>query len=449
MHVQDITLYKRAQSDLSWQANHDPLTGLPNRALFEDRLHRAIERRRAEPGTGHVAVLFVDLDDFKVVNDSLGHEAGDRLLTVVAERLRNVVRPQDVIARFGGDEFTVLLADVADETEARRVADRLTAALHGPIVLDGQRRYVTASIGLSMGLDGDGGDSQALLRDADAAMYRAKEAGKARTSVFDAPMRDAAVERLELETALRGAISRDELRLVFQPVVALPSGRVDGCEALLRWDHATLGRITPDRFIGIAEQTGLIVPIGAWVVREACRVAATWPDDISVSVNVSPRQLGTTDLPDIVHVALIMSGLAPERLCLEITETALINDAETIGGTLAALKALGVRLAIDDFGVGHASLMHLRRLLPVDTLKIDKSFVDGIASDAEDSAIVAGVVQLAHSLGLVAVAEGVEHPEQAEILTRMGCQAAQGYLFARPLESPVVAELLTAEATTP
>jgi diguanylate cyclase (GGDEF)-like protein/PAS domain S-box-containing protein len=442
MHVQDITLYKRAQSDLSWQANHDSLTGLPNRALFEDRLHRAIERRRRHPGAGHVAVLFVDLDDFKVVNDSLGHEAGDRLLTVVAERLRNVVRPQDVIARFGGDEFTVLLADVSDEAEARRVADRLAAALHGPIVLDGQRRYVTASIGLSMGGDGD---SQALLRDADAAMYRAKEAGKARTSVFDAPMREAAVERLELETALRGAVSRDELRLVFQPVVSLPGGRVAACEALLRWDHATLGRITPDRFIAIAEQTGLIVPIGAWVVREACRVAATWPEDIAVSVNVSPRQLGTTDLPDIVHVALVMSGLAPERLCLEITETALINDADTIGGTLAALKALGVRLAIDDFGVGHASLMHLRRLLPVDTLKIDKSFVDGIVSDAEDSAIVAGVVQLAHSLGLVAVAEGVEHTEQAEILTRMGCQAAQGYLFARPLEPAAVAELLAAE----
>jgi len=277
-HVLDITARKRAESALSWQANHDPLTGLPNRALFEERLRGAISRRRAGDDSGRVAVLFVDLDDFKVVNDSLGHEAGDRLLTVVAERLRNVVRPQDVIARFGGDEFTVLLADVADEQEARRVADRMAHALSSPIVLDGERRYVTASIGLSMS---EGDDSQGLLRDADAAMYRAKEAGKARTSVFDAPMRRAAIERLELETALRGAVSRDELRLVFQPVVALPGGRVDSCEALLRWDHPTLGRITPDRFIALAEQTGLIVPIGAWAVREACRVAAGWPEHVA------------------------------------------------------------------------------------------------------------------------------------------------------------------------
>jgi diguanylate cyclase (GGDEF)-like protein/PAS domain S-box-containing protein len=445
-HVLDITARKRAESALSWQANHDSLTGLPNRALFEERLRGAIDRRRSDRGAGHVAVLFVDLDDFKVVNDSLGHEAGDRLLTVVAERLRNVVRPQDVIARFGGDEFTVLLADVADEDEARRVADRLAHALRAPIVLDGERRYVTASIGLSMG---ESDDSQALLRDADAAMYRAKESGKARTSVFDAPMRQAAVERLELETSLRGAVSRDELRLVFQPVVALPDGRVDACEALLRWDHPTLGRITPDRFIGLAEQTGLIVPIGAWVVREACRVAAGWPDHIGVSVNVSPRQLGTTDLPDIVRVALHNSGLAPDRLCLEITETALLTEGEAIGGTLNALKGLGVRLAIDDFGVGHASLMQLRRLLPVDTLKIDKSFVDGIASDAEDSAIVAGVVKLAHSLGLAAVAEGVEHADQADILARMGCQSAQGFLFARPQEPAALAELLAPQRATP
>ena len=447
-HVLDISARKRAESALSWQANHDPLTGLPNRALFEERLRRAVERHHEDPRRGgHGAVLFVDLDDFKVVNDSLGHDAGDRLLTVVAERLRNVLRPQDVIARFGGDEFTVLLADVADEAGARRVADRLAAALQGPIVLDGQRRYVTASIGLSMAAGDD--DSHALLRDADAAMYRAKEAGKARTSVFDAPMREAAVERLELETALRGAISRDELRLVFQPVVSLPDGRVAACEALLRWDHATLGRITPDRFIGLAEQTGLIVPIGAWVVREACRVAATWPAEVAVSVNVSPRQLGTTDLPDIVHVALGMSGLAPDRLCLEITETALLNDGETITGTLGALKALGVRLAIDDFGVGHASLMHLRRLLPVDMLKIDKSFVDGIVTCDDDSAIVAGVIRLAHSLGLVAVAEGVEDAEQAELLAGMGCQAAQGFLFARPLEPEAATRLLAAERATP
>jgi predicted signal transduction protein with EAL and GGDEF domain len=301
---------------------------------------------------------------------------------------------------------------------------------------------VTASVGLSIAGDED---PQALLRDADAAMYRAKAQGKGRHVVFDSSMRRAAVERLELEAALRHAVEREELVLLYQPLVALPDGRVKGTEALLRWDHPVHGRITPDRFIPLAEQTGLIVPIGAWVVHEACREAVTWPDHLTVAVNVSTRQLGTTDLADVVADALACSGLEPERLCLEITETALLSDVDGVTATLASLKALGVRLAIDDFGVGHASLLHLRRLLPVDQLKIDKSFVDGIVHDAEDSAIVTGVVRLAQSLGLEAVAEGVETAEQAALLDAMGCPSAQGFLFARPLAPDGLRELLLAQ----
>ena len=446
-HCLDISLRKRAEDQLSWQAHHDPLTGLPNRKLFVERLEGALERRAA-PGGGRVAVLFVDLDNFKIVNDSLGHGAGDRLLEAVAERLRRVLRPDDVIARFGGDEFTVLLANVHDERHALRVADRLAGALRAPLVLDGEQRFITASVGLSLAGPGDDrAEPQALLRDADAAMYRAKELGKARCEVFDDSMRQRAVERLELESALRGAEARGELRLHYQPQVTLPEGRITGVEALLRWEHPEHGLIPPLRFIPIAEQTGVILPIGAWVIREACRQAAAWGDpSLLMSVNVSPRQLGAPEFVAVVAEALEETGLAPESLCLEITESAVLADADAALVMLRELKALGVKLAIDDFGVGHASLRHLRQLLPVDTLKIDKSFVDGILSDDDDSAIVEAVVRLAHSLGLEAVAEGVEHAEQAERLSGMLCQAAQGYHFARPLPAGEVARLLRARS---
>ena len=449
-HCLDISKRKSAEAELAHQAHHDTLTGLPNRELFVQRLEGALDRRR-ESGGGRVAVLFVDLDNFKVVNDSLGHGAGDRLLEAVAERLRRVVRPQDVIARFGGDEFTVLVSDVHDEQHALRVADRLSSSLRAPIVLDGQQRFITASVGLSLAGETAGGDSsQALLRDADAAMYRAKELGKARCEVFDDSMRARAVERLELESALRGAEERGELVLHYQPQVTLPEGTITGVEALLRWQHPEHGLIAPLRFIPIAEQTGLILPIGEWVIREACRQAAEWGDpDLVMSVNVSPRQLGSSEFVDVVRRTLEETELSPDNLCLEITESAVLADADAAMVMLRDLKALGVRLAIDDFGVGHASLRHLRQLLPVDTLKIDKSFVDGIMSDEEDSAIVEAVVRLAHSLGLEAVAEGVEDADQAERLTGMLCQAAQGYHFARPQPADEVARLLAARPARP
>lgn len=436
-HCIDVSKRRSAEEELSWQANHDALTGLPNRELFLDRLTGSLG-----PG-GRVAVLLVDLDDFKVVNDSLGHGAGDRLLSSVAERLCRVLRPGDVIARFGGDEFTVLLPGVASEEYALQVARRLADALREPLVLDGERRYVTASVGVSFSGPGEN-DPHALLRDADAAMYRAKEMGKSRCEVFDDSMRERAMERLELESGLRHALDDGELRLVYQPLVTLDDGRLTGVEALLRWDHPIFGIVAPLRFVSLAERNGLIIPIGGWVLREACRQLAAWGDEaLGVSVNVSARQLGSTDLVEVVRAALKDAGIDPARLCLEITETAMMADPGAIGATLCALKALGVRLAVDDFGVGHASLRQLRALLPVDTLKIDKSFVDGITEDADDAAIVEGVIRLAHSLGLEAVAEGVETAEQVAMLRSFSCQTGQGYHFARPDGPDAIAAMLS------
>jgi diguanylate cyclase (GGDEF)-like protein len=435
-HCIDVSKRRLAEDELSWQANHDSLTGLPNREHFLERLSGSLGSE------GQVAVLLVDLDDFKVVNDSLGHGAGDRLLSGVAERLCRVLRPGDVIARFGGDEFTVLLPGITSEDYALGVARRLAEALREPLVLDGERRYVSASVGVSFSAPSEH-DPHALLRDADAAMYRAKEMGKSRCEVFDDSMRESAMERLELESGLRHALDDGELRLVYQPLVTLDDGRLSGVEALLRWDHPIFGVVAPLRFISLAERNGLIIPIGAWVLGEACRQLAEWGDAaLSVSVNVSARQLGSTDLVDVVRASLEDSGIEPGQLCLEITETAMMADPAAMGETLSALKALGVRLAVDDFGVGHASLRQLRALLPVDTLKIDKSFVDGITDDADDAAIVEGVVRLAHSLGLQAVAEGVETAEQVAMLRSFSCQTGQGYHFARPAAPDAIARML-------
>ena len=446
----DISKRKRAEDELALQARHDALTGLANRTTFADK----VRDRLPSAAPGHqLAVLFLDLDDFKVINDSLGHTSGDRLLAETARRLERALRAGDELARFGGDEFTICLSGISDEAHARRVTDRLLAELGPPFVLDGERRYLTASVGITL-TDSPDVEVDALLRDADAAMYRAKEQGKARCEMFDASMRRRAVERLELETHLRGALERNELRLVYQPKVNLGDERIVGVEALLRWDHPEHGVIPPLKFIPIAEHSGLIVPIGAWVVREACRAAAHWHaefgrDDILIAVNLSPRQLGAIGLVDSVRHALNETGLDPSSLCLEVTESALMADVAAASDTLAALKELGVRLAVDDFGVGHASLKQLKDLLPVDLLKIDKSFVDGLTTDAEDRAIVEAVISLARSLGLETVAEGVEHADQASALRELRCELAQGYHFSRPVTPDEISALLEAEAATP
>jgi diguanylate cyclase (GGDEF)-like protein/PAS domain S-box-containing protein len=444
----DISQRKLAETELAFRAHHDLLTGLPNRSQFEDRLAEAIERRGGS--AGEVAVAFIDLDNFKVINDSLGHGAGDLLLTAVAERLTTVLREGDVVARFGGDEFTVLLRDVVDEEHALGICERLAEVLHPPFVLDGEQRFLTASVGLTVtGARASAPDE--MLRDADAAMYRAKEQGKARCSLFDDALRSHAVERLDLESGLRHAIDRNELRLVYQPEVDLASGRIVAVEALLRWAHPVHGIISPAKFIPIAEQSGLIVPIGAWVLQEACRAAARWRRDVGgrgleVAVNLSPRQLGSVDLLGVVSSALEDADLEPSALCLEITETALMADVRSATETLQRLKVLGVRLAIDDFGIGYSSLMHLKQLLPVDLLKIDKSFVDGLTEFAEDRAIVAAVINLAAALGVEAIAEGVETIEQATALRAMSCGLAQGFHFARPVDPQSISELLMTQA---
>ena len=445
-HVLDISKRKHAERQLDHQAHHDPLTGLPNRKRFVERLESALGT--PEPGRAP-AVLFVDLDNFKLVNDSLGHVAGDRLLTAVAERMRRVLRPDDVMSRFGGDEFAILVCGAGDVRDVTRVADRLSGALRAPIVIDGEQRFVTASVGVCIATPERGDrDATSVLRDADAAMYRAKELGKARCEVFDDSLRRQVVERVELEGSLRGAETRGELRLDYQPLIDLATGRMTGAEALLRWDHPELGTLAPLRFVPIAEQSGLIVPIGAWVLREACLQAARWTAanpaaaDLEIAVNVSPRQLASGAFADEVAAALGAAGLPAGRLCLEVTESAVVADLETATRSLDRLKRLGVRLALDDFGVGYASLGQLKALPPVDVLKIDRSFVDGVLGDHEDKAIVAAVISLAASLGLRTVAEGVESDDQAALLREMRCGHAQGFHFARPVAPAAIAELL-------
>jgi diguanylate cyclase (GGDEF)-like protein/PAS domain S-box-containing protein len=431
LQLQDVTAHRSAEEQLTHQATRDQLTGLANRALFTARLQDALDAR--EPGSDGPAVLFLDLDRFKVVNDSLGHSSGDELLIKVAERFRASLRPTDTVARLGGDEFAVLLEHVRGLDEATLAARRLQQCLGSPFDIDGADVYANVSIGIALAAPGS--EALGLLRDADAAMNHAKTAGGGKFVAFDETLRAACSKRMELESGLHGALARDELFLLYQPIVETATGAMTGVEALLRWRRADGSIVTPDEFIPVAEETGLIVRIGAWVVREAGRQLRSWrmtnpsAPPLSMAVNVSTRQLLTPELAD--EVVAVVERIRPDRLTLEITETAAAEVTETELGILERLSRRGVRLAIDDFGTGQSSLARLRTL-PVHMLKIDRQFIAGIAVSEGDRSIVLAMIAMADALGLVAVAEGVETPAQAAILRDAGCPLAQGYLFGRP-----------------
>jgi diguanylate cyclase (GGDEF)-like protein/PAS domain S-box-containing protein len=447
LNTRDIGERKAFEEQLSHQAFHDSITGLANRALFRDRVLHAIERQERDQRP--VAVLFMDLDDFKTVNDSMGHAAGDQLLREVGERIRRELRAADTAARLGGDEFAILIEDGGDGIEAVDVADRLLRTLDAPFLIDDKEFYVRASIGIAVD-DGSATEhgeagAEALLRNADVAMYMAKENGKGRYQVFEHTMHETALKRLELKADLQRALDHDEFVLHFQPVIELETGHVSGVEALLRWMHPTRGLVPPLDFIPLAEETGLIVPIGRWVLHEACQRAVDLQEDhpgVHMAVNLSARQVQRPEIVDDVREILVSTGLDPELLILEITESVMMQDMELSILRLRDLKALGVQLAIDDFGTGYSSLNYVRRF-PVDILKVDKSFIDGVSESGESSALTAAVIELAGILSLKPVAEGIERADQLERLLELHCDLGQGYFFAKPLPPDELKQLLS------
>jgi diguanylate cyclase (GGDEF)-like protein/PAS domain S-box-containing protein len=432
--LEDITQRRAVGEALAHQANHDPLTGLPNRTQFVERLGGAlVESARRQQ---RVAVLFLDLDRFKVVNDSLGHSAGDRLLVAIADRLGGALGPHDLVARFGGDEFTMLCCDVSSEETVELIAERVARAVARPVALVEGEVFVTASIGIAMS-DGAGDSPETLLRNADAAMYRAKELGRDRSELFEAGTHHAAVAHLRTDNDLRRAIERGELRIHYQPVISIADGDLAGFEALIRWEHPERGLVSPKDFVPLAEETGLIVPLGVWALEEAAAQAARWHAAsprgrrLSMSVNLSPRQLAEAALPNDVARVLHETGLQPGTLWLEITESTLMRDVDLALGALSALQSLGVHLAVDDFGSGYSSLAYLEQL-PVESLKIDRSFVTRMPDRNDATTIVRAIVSLAEALGLSTTAEGVESVRELRLLRTMGCLLAQGYLFGAP-----------------
>ena len=435
---------KRNELELAHRALHDPLTGLPNRRLLLDRITHALTRLERSGRT--IGLLFLDFDRFKQVNDSFGHETGDRALMEIARRLQGCIRPSDTLGRLGGDEFILLCEEVEGEEQVVAIARRIQEALVPPLRAGIAPVSVTVSIGIALGTSGRDSAS-ALIRNADAAMYQAKARGGARHEVFDEVLRSRAAIRLATEQALRRALERGELRVHYQPVVALETGRLTGVEALVRWEHPERGLVPPLDFIPVAEETGLIQSVGQWVIEEACAQAERWrltngrAAPSLMSVNLSPLQLVRSDLVEVVGAALRETGSAPGRLCLEMTESVVMEDARSVATALTSLGAMGVKLAVDDFGTGYSSLRSLRRF-PVNVLKIDRSFVAGLGVSGDDASIVTAVQRLADALKLDTVAEGVETELQVRELRALGCRSAQGFYYAEPQPADAITELL-------
>ncbi len=443
LNIRDVTDRVLLEQQLTHQAFTDSLTGLPNRALFKDRLQHALSRRGTVETS--LAVFFLDLDGFKAVNDSLGHSAGDQLLVQVAERLQTVVRPSDTVARFGGDEFAVLLDDLADGDSATALAERINDSLRQPFTLGAEEVHVAASVGIAM-LELDDYDAEQLLRNADLAMYQAKAAQAGGYALYHPSMHAGLLERVRLESDLRRAVDDEQFVLHYQPMISMRTGQITGVEALVRWQHPERGMIPPNDFIALAESTGLIRSIGLWVLRESCRQAMRWQETVpqagplKMSVNLSTRQLQQPDLADHVRDILEETGLPGDRLTLEMTESVLVEHNAEILATLTALRAMGVRLAIDDFGTGYSSLSYLHRF-PIDVLKIDRSFVERLSTGG-DGALVTTILRLAQTMQLETVAEGIERPEEMLLLRRQGCTTGQGYHFSPPVTAGALAALL-------
>jgi len=444
---------RQSEQAAARRALYDPLTGLPNRILLHERLTDALAEARQRDG--RVAVLFLDLDRFKSVNDNYGHAMGDHLLTAVADRLREAVRGQDLLARLGGDEFVVICHDISYHGEAETIAERILLSLAHPFFVKNGELAVSTSIGIALSditARGRKESAETLLSDADAAMYRAKEQGPGRYALFDRSMKADRVNRDKAAKRLEEALDNKEFRLHYQPIISVEDEHIVGVEALLRWQDPHRGMIQPAEFVPQLEETGLIVPIGEWALEEACRQVKKWATSfphvgpLRVSVNVSPRQLMQSHFGDVVTRVLHKTGTHPTQLCLEITEAALMGDVVSAWAQLRKVKALGVNLAIDDFGTGYSSVSYVRNFA-LDALKIDQSFVRGLASGIEDAAIVKAVVHMAHALGLETVAEGVETPEQLAELRSLGCDLAQGYLFSRPQPPEAIDDLLAAGRT--
>jgi diguanylate cyclase (GGDEF)-like protein len=449
----EVAERRKAEDQLQHQALHDTLTGLPNRTLLLDRVERALAHSRRDGSM--VALLLADLDDFKVINDGLGHQAGDGVLLAVAERLLGAVRRSDTVsrpgtdtvARLGGDEFVVLCDSMTNERDALVVAERIAEVLQEPFAFGGEKIFVSASIGVAPSAGNKDTTPESLLRDADAAMYRAKERGRARYEIFDDAMRSRVLGRLHQENQLRQAIDGDELRLYYQPIVSLDNGRVHGVEALIRWEHPERGLLPPSEFVPLAEQSSLILALGHWVLREACEQVSRWnhaASELSVTVNVAARQLADRAFADTLAATIAEARIDPARLGIELTESSLLDEAASPVEALEAMREVGVQLILDDFGTGYSSLSYLQRL-PLDMLKLDRSFVIPLGADRQEWNLVASVIDMAAALELTMVAEGVETAAQQAMLSTLSCPYAQGYHFAKPMPAdellPWIAQL--------